>query len=208
MRENKGFTPIIALVVILLVIGGIYLGLMRVKQNQTANPVYSPSPTVDTSNWKTYKNVELGFSISYPDDWDRVETVNNKLQRFGADEMSLSENLGLGFAPKGFNKNAFFWSLDIYSEPLVAAIKAYKLNAPGGACSYKEEREITFNSTVGKELVFTCFASDGSVQGSFENKIWLVEYRGSTFAFAPISGESTEKNTQIIKQILSTFKFN
>ncbi len=79
MPKRNGFTPIIVLVVILLVVGGIWLGISKVRQNQNINPVSSPVPTVDTSNWKTYTNENYNFLFKYPNDWKKSANDSDSL---------------------------------------------------------------------------------------------------------------------------------
>lgn len=94
--EQAGFTPILVLVGILVLItvtgGAFYLGNSLQKPIQSQNPVstsaipnpspvaisqtpqptHSPLPTQtaiptnETANWKTYTNTKLGFSFKYP----------------------------------------------------------------------------------------------------------------------------------------------
>ena len=67
--NQKGFTPLLIILLFILVTLGGYL----IYQNQfKATPAQpTPQPTADqveTANWKTYTNNELGFSIKYPVD--------------------------------------------------------------------------------------------------------------------------------------------
>jgi hypothetical protein len=38
------------------------------------NPVTSETETDETSDWKTYENKEIGFSIKYPKEWQSIDT--------------------------------------------------------------------------------------------------------------------------------------
>lgn len=94
MPKKSGFVPIIVLIVVVFVVGGIWLGLMRVRQNQSVNPVYSPSPIQsdgDTSAWVTYSN-KLGFSVKYP-----KPDPNDPTEKYNSYTDSLFELNGLDF---------------------------------------------------------------------------------------------------------------
>jgi len=52
---------------------------------------------VDTSDWKTYRNEELGFEVKYPPTW-KVQKANNSLTLIiptGTEKHQILENLGV-----------------------------------------------------------------------------------------------------------------
>lgn len=72
MLKEKGFTPILIILGILVALGigsgAYYLGRQTAS---TPQPIVfsSPSPAPDTTaNWKAYTNLELGYSFNYPND--------------------------------------------------------------------------------------------------------------------------------------------
>lgn len=77
MKNQKGFTPIIILVILALVVGG-YFAYQNVQlkksatQNQpTPAPLVSPSSTPDaTANWKIFSDEQNGIEFKYPQTWD------------------------------------------------------------------------------------------------------------------------------------------
>jgi len=74
--KNKGFAPLVILLVLLIaaLMGIAYLvGSKGILSNKIPLVSYSsppPSSTSDpTANWKTYTNTTFGFQLKYPDNW-------------------------------------------------------------------------------------------------------------------------------------------
>lgn len=75
---NKGNISPIVIVLIIVIILGIALGIKPIRQKifkhknpaTTNQPYVTPStgsiPTDETANWKTYNNIEFGYTINYP----------------------------------------------------------------------------------------------------------------------------------------------
>jgi hypothetical protein len=73
--KQKGFAPIIILILLVLVGGAYYFGITKNKTVPSlvvpVQPSSSPvaQPIADpTANWKTYTNKEYGFTVKYPSD--------------------------------------------------------------------------------------------------------------------------------------------
>ena len=63
-KNKQGFSAIAFLIILaVLVIGG-----YAIWKKQPPTPAPS-TPSVDTTNWKTYRNEEYGFEFKYPNDW-------------------------------------------------------------------------------------------------------------------------------------------
>lgn len=107
--NNKNKTWLWILVSILMLIAGTAIGMLlgnKLSQKPvtyvTPTPLSSPSSD-PTTNWKTYTNSKLGFSLKYPQEWiidSSDENKNNDLSiiRFGLikpNEKSASESLGI-----------------------------------------------------------------------------------------------------------------
>lgn len=191
---RKGFAPIIALLVILLVVGGVYLGLMKVWQNQIANPVYSPSPSPDLSHvvnispttapgimdWKTYVNSKYKYSFKYPSPLEVIECEGGGV-----------------FIVKTIRQYD-----PCHSEPVGDFVNV----APGGSTTLPDyiyrDYKITNTTSIldGKTVVKYLVGESIGVHPSYLPEYILVyTYKGNTYW---IYG-GTE-----LDQILSTFKFN
>ena len=59
----------IAAIIAIAAVG--YLVYAVVTKDVNVAPVISPTPltSIDTSNWKTYRNEEYGFEVKYPEEW-------------------------------------------------------------------------------------------------------------------------------------------
>ena len=66
MTQNKGFASLALIIIAVLVLGG---GYWVWKEKAVAPVPSTPSvDTVDTTNWKTYRNDQYGFEVKYPID--------------------------------------------------------------------------------------------------------------------------------------------
>jgi hypothetical protein len=73
-KHQKGFAPIIIALIILVLSGvggtGYYLISKQVKLSNNQNQQNSEANYINTSNWKTYTNGDVGFEIKYPSNWE------------------------------------------------------------------------------------------------------------------------------------------
>ncbi len=181
--KNRGFAPIILLFIILLVAGGIWLGISKVKQSQDS--VYSPSPTVDTTNWNLYINKE--FTFKYPSDW-RVDPINPKLliaskptkQTAGGDYNPGHASIGIGATMISLEKEAEFIGASKSERMSLDGVNALRLTGTTGVAGSVNYVSIVFSKN-GMSYVLSLSTQDYQLLPEF---------------------------TKEFDQILSTFKFN
>src|SRR5258708_3525193 len=73
-KNNKGFAPILIIIIIVALADAGIAGYFAFKKpTPVVAPISLPVPTpanptssVDTSNWKTYRNEKYGFELKYP----------------------------------------------------------------------------------------------------------------------------------------------
>lgn len=228
--KQKGFAPIIIIVLITLGIAG-YFGYRQFKP--TINKFLSSlSPTSDpTTNWKTYTNEELGFSIQYPDDlvvkegyWSRSKTqwdlsfdkrVPDEIQALIREDAGTSQEIdnlkGGGFAYKMAEYQKRLFELGYYS------VNIYVDKKP----MFSQER-ITLENFYELETIYVPEAEKFSIQGrpaiKYKNSATATTPNGGGIEIVVLDGDTEirirsyaydlEKvSLSYLDQILSTFKF-
>ena len=119
MKNQRGFAPVIVILVVLIGFVGVYfLGTLKNKPS-TVNPTSSPVavakesaiPTVKpvattdlTADWKTYTNTKFGFSFKYPTDFKTTlsPTTGEEFNLVVDKKTNVSE---MGFVPVQFSIN-------------------------------------------------------------------------------------------------------
>lgn len=104
MRQ-KGFVPVIILVLVVLVVIG-YFSYKNYWPKLQILSTPTPIPTVDpTANWKTYTSAKYKYSFKYPPNWimDPDKQMPDEIVNISKDLNSLSIYAGLAFtkAPEG-----------------------------------------------------------------------------------------------------------
>ena len=195
--NQKGLANIILIVVIVVILVGAVGYFSFVKKSepvaqqspmpiptQTQKPL-SPTPNKNV-NWKTYTDSNLNYSFQYP-------PTTCELQRFAGDTSFVICYLpkGRGGGPK--NNNGYVITLGFISQS--------QLNVMGitycGAYSNDSSRCESFK--MGKVTASTDWGTGADASA------WISHPNGGivTFNLRPVTAESKE----ILKQILSTFKF-
>ena len=193
MRQ-KGFTPIIILLVVLLlgVLGYFaftkgYININLPKPSASNNPVTLPSssPTPDpTANWKTYTNPEEGITFKYPSDLYLVYRKSDK-------SLGLDGHIFICENKTSVDENYF-----VLCGPGMRIQTRDYSQGWGGGCGPEGIIE-TIN--IGGFETETCWTSDG---GDFNTE---NPYSNNPYVVGFVFGKNFNKI--ISKEILSTFKF-
>jgi len=192
--KQKGFIPIIILLVVAL---GVVVYLAYTKgyisinfpQPSTNNfPVVTSSPSLllnSTADWKTYKNVALGFELQYP--------AAVKIDK----EMNDQYNRAAIFKGEGLN-----FEVMLRGVGGVSLDKYYFMDNPSFSKAFLDSKSA--NVYVYDASQNSC-VSDGTGPGCPLSYVTYVTQNGSDLYHVSFFGDAVLSNTEA--EILSTFKF-
>ena len=180
--SQKGLAPILIVLLIVLVIGGILLyqkaSLRQGSEGQAVQP--SPSPVDETANWKTYRNTLLGYEFKYPDVPLMLKELHASVeitQNIDSDELQASCRK---FGIQVFADAKNLQSGDILKSP------SYSTKIAGVPAQRSDEN------------IDSCFYSDILLIDPLPNKLNDLVIKITS---------RNDANTNLIQKILSTFKF-
>ena len=140
-----------------------------------------PENILDTRDWQTYRNEQLGFEVTYPRGW-RVESH---------------------FAPNGTSEFVEFFRIDESGKSVSVAlfsIEKGKLIIE----SLQREKE-TNESAVSNNIEMTIIHFPKDSNWSF-NQSWHFEHKGFVYHFAETFG-TTNEDVPYLDAIVRSFKF-
>lgn len=110
--KNKGFAPIIILVLIALAVAG-YFGYKNYQEKNKPrlfNDVLPrPTATSDpTANWKTYSFSKIGFSFKLPSDWSLLSSREISTASVELEVLNNSDPMGQYYMEKVISGPEFF----------------------------------------------------------------------------------------------------
>lgn len=122
MRNQKGFAPILIILLIALAIGGYLFYSDKIPLPQTTSPLspsasQEPNGSLETANWKTYTNTKYNFSFKYPSD-DSKEYGTFKLLGENNNPKEMDGNLErLSYVNIGYPQSDVAIIFNLYSNP-------------------------------------------------------------------------------------------
>lgn len=194
MKKGIVLPLLLLLASVSLIIGAFFLLDNEPKTpTQTATPV----PVIDTTDWKTYTNKELGFSFKYPQDakYSIDPNVKNGIQiwlevpnnfTFYITTVPNSKKLSLDNPQQLFNNGPFTADLGnaILTQTDLGGLKAYKAD----------------NCCINHEFNFWALTEIATIKNQYVYEI-RVESKEHTKQYP------SNVDRKLLDQILSTFKF-
>ncbi len=205
MKNQKGFIPVIIILVVLIGFVGIYyLGTLKPK-NTTVNPTSTPTilnspssvatskPAIPdpTANWKTYLVPNLNFEIKIPQSWSQLENKSHFKDSKNNEIVVIIDSNGVSL------KN----DLSVDAKELIE----YELNYVPGTSYHSPKIVNTTNTNIsGQDAIRYDIDLTKPVDKLPYNKESLIYlYKDSQIYTIYLYGNDV--NT--MNQILSTFKF-
>ncbi|MEK7573362.1 MAG: PsbP-related protein [Patescibacteria group bacterium] len=192
------FSKILALFLfILLPFAGFYVGYKYRAGTYVPtpinlyNPTSVPTPTIDMTNWKTYTNNKLGFSIKYPQDF-RIENNKQTIQFYSKDFISPKGEYGEIIKGGVITVTVFQTSNNLSKQ-----IEGYKNNK-----NFNQFQQTRLGGVEAWRFLFQLIPGYG-----FEPKIIAVNSGKEYDARASFAKDDKEKINKIFDQMLSTFKY-
>lgn len=215
--NQKGFAPILIMILIAVVVGGyfIYTNYSQYRTKPTvpsptpsasppASSDASPAPTVtdETANWKTYIERSGGFSLRYPPDWKVLPGANNNLEP----ALIISSPVATPTQETGPTDadSKYYLTLSYKTESKtpkqVIDERVKKEQSYQPSFKLTERKSIKIDGIDGEWAVeFPSPSPAVDIYINHNNKLYHILF----YPYVP----STNKHMHIFNQILSTFKF-
>ncbi len=184
MNKQKGFTPILILIVF-LVLGGVgFLLFKNTKVNPSPTPLGSPKPSAEaatpdpTADWKKYTNSTHNYALKYPSEFDVSLDETWARPEDHVSVKSPDSNINLDFTNG-----------------------AQGSDCANALCESQRELEFTIS---GEQFVATEHYPDAFNNYSFE--IYIPDNQGNERISISVKYKNPP-DVKTIDQILSTFKF-
>ena len=183
------------LLVIGVIVAGAFIGLFVLTAQEEPEQVITPTltpiptsiptptpvqqPTVDTSDWQTYRNEEFGFEVKYSGSWEKKE--NGVLHKTTGSEFSVIKNNN----PNNLTLDEWFQKATLIGgRPTVkAAAEAISIN---GIKAYR------FNSDLPAPALYFEIVAIANIQGDI---------------YSIYGNYQVVEDANMLDQILSTFRF-
>ncbi|MBU4000203.1 hypothetical protein KKG29_03475, partial [Patescibacteria group bacterium] len=169
----------------------------------------------ETANWKTYQNEDFGVKFSYPKDW-YFSPPKDWYVYFGEPEGKILLGKELAVSPYTGERDPLYKIFKIISaNPTEIALKFLKGKYNSSYYTLELQEKFNFQKKQAQKVLITCTSEYYTEQeiGAKEEMIIVVLDDYTSFII-PLSNRSpeyaypfTKEQSDIINQILSTFKF-
>ena len=207
MPTKTKFIKIILVIVVLVFVAVGYLfltGKIGQKNEAKEESVNSEVSSVETSDWKTYKNEKYGFEVEYPANIFQLNkdanTLSHTLKNFHKYSMKDGSDLGsandISIIFKKENDKGCNW---LETE--------LDLRSLGVAFEFKNIKGVKYETGAeGEGVIYYCVKNKDN-QNVFLIERWFLNASYSTDLSKQNDYIDNEKQEEVYNQILSTFKF-
>jgi len=217
MPNQRGFSKIAIIIIVLILIGGAYFVfskkgenvIVQNAKNQNSQSSNSSIDQLSTDNWKTYRNDEFGFEIKYPFSWLYKDVSDANLSAYlvlGA-KKDFDNNILPVFSMGAREENGAMWiayGAEIDNDENIAITKSIE--------SLLEEKEYRHTAEIKKEEDIIVNGKNGKIiyikgnQSSNNIDRWVFIPGDDGFLY--LLGIVFDKPlySDIFNQIISTFK--
>lgn len=167
---------------------------------------------IDTAHWTTYRNTEFGFEITYPKGWIITEERSKETKakrRFSISSNELSFNILI--SSNDARLGAFF--NDLQKAPIKETFRSDKnsnLSNSKIGVIYSIQEHLNVSNSIAV-IYYIDYSLSPTLQRAFVPRIdSAMMKRGETifdFSLTVEQDALVEKNKDIFKQTLSTFRF-
>lgn len=205
-QNQKGISSLLLIVIIvgILAIGGVLA--YQYYWQASEEEIEEETSTDETADWKVYRNEEIGYEVKYPKDWYVKEEYRSECKFEDCLEYLYIENIEEKVIVAGegpFTENGSYFKIVILKAENISSIEEWieKGDIPDRV---KQERlDFIITLEIGG-IEIKAWKGTGSADGGIE---FIKDGRFYRIHYISGSQEQFDKDLDIFKQMLSTFRF-
>lgn len=209
--NQKGFSPIILILIIVIVAGGAFLiGQSSVNKSKNLENITVTSPDPDqTANWSTYSNEKYGFSFKYPKLDDSCCNISGPSSESAEEIIVLADkSTTMEGTDKPFNGLAMY----VDPNPTNMSFSDYVKNEKNILIKHKEAFTGDTDMSEGTESNITVAGQEGIMLDGYSwdsiKRIYVPMPDSQNILVISKMDESKGSFNAVFSQILNTFKFS